>query len=205
VKFVGAAFLLFELLIQAKHDIYAILFYPFFLLLVAETFASLLREGRKMEPQRLFMAAILVLFVVNSALHFARPIVENRNYNYYDVTNRVRSVIPAGTRVAGLPHWWLGLSDYDYRSIMSLTYYHFFNDYTLTEGIEAIRPQYLIVDTGLRGLLMDQAGFTSKPGFSMYGLPRDEFETFLAQRGRKIDEFVNPWHGTFEIYEIHWN
>ncbi len=205
VTFVGVAFLLFVLLIQAKHDIYAILFYPFFLLLVAETFTSLLREGRKLEPQRLFMGAILVLFVFNSALHIVRPIAANRNYNYYDVTSRVRSVVPAGARVAGLPHWWLGLSDYDYRSIMNLTYYNFFNDYTLTEGIEAIRPQYLIVDTGLRGLLMDQAGFTSTPGFSMYALPRDEFETFLAQHGRKIDEFVNPWHGTFEIYEIYWN
>ena len=205
VMFVGVAFLLFVLLIQAKHDIYAILFYPFFLLLVAETLISLLREGRRLEPQRLFAGAILALFVFNSALHIARPIAANRDYDYYEVTNHVRRVIPAGARVAGLPHWWLGLSDFDYRSIMNLTYYHFFNDYSLTQGMEAIRPQYLIVDTGLRGLLMDQVGFTTKPGFSMYDLPRGEFEAFLAQRGHKIDGFVNPWHGIFEIYEIHWN
>jgi len=205
VMLVGVTFLLFVLGVQGKHDIYAILFYPFLLLLVAETFVSLLREGRRREPQRLFTAALLTLFLINSAVHVARPIAANRGYDYYDVTNRFRNVIPAGARVAGLPHWWLGLADYDYRSIMSLTYYHFFNGYTLDQGLEAMRPQYVIVDAGLKGLLMDQAGFTSRPGFSMYDLPRGEFDSFLARRGRKIDEFVNPWHGLFEVYEIHWN
>jgi 4-amino-4-deoxy-L-arabinose transferase-like glycosyltransferase len=206
VTFVGTAFLLFVFLVQGKHDIYAILFYPFFLLMVAEAFASLLREGRRTDPRRIFTGAILVLFVISSALHVARPVYASRGYDYYDVTNRIRQTIPVGARVAGLPTWWLGLSEsYDYRSIMNLTYYHFFNDYTVTQSLEAIHPDYMIVDSGLRGILVDQIGFTSEPGFAMYNLPRDEFEAFLAQRGSKVDEFVNPWHGTFEIYEIHWD
>ncbi len=205
VIFIGTAFILFVLLIQSKHDIYAILFYPFFLLMVAETLISLLRGSRKMEPQWLFTVAILMLFIFNSAIHIARPIAENRDYDYYAVTNQIRADIPAGARVMGLPNWWLGLADYDYRSVMDLTYYHFFNNYTATQSLETVHPDYIVVDTGLRGLLMDQVGFTSKPGFSMYDLPRGEVEDFLAQRGHKIDEFVNPWHGTFEIYKINWD
>jgi 4-amino-4-deoxy-L-arabinose transferase-like glycosyltransferase len=206
LTFVGTAFVLFVLLVQGKHDIYAILFYPFFLLMTGEAFISLLREGRRTDPRQIFIGAILVLFFANSVLHIARPTYANRDYNYYDVTNRVRQTIPAGARVAGLPTWWLGLADgYDYRSVMNLTYYHFFNDYSVTQGLEAIRPDYMIVDSGLRGILADQAGFTAEPGFSMYNLPRAEFDAFLAERGTKVDEFTSPWHGTFEVYKIRWN
>ena len=205
LAFVSAAFLLFVLFVQNKHDIYAVLFYPYFLLMAAEALISLAREGRKRGPQRAFIVALLALFVLNSAIHIVRPVIANRGYDYYAVTERIKSAVPAEARIAGLPNWWLGLADYDYRSIMNLTYYHFFNGYTLLQGLEAIRPQYLIVDTGLQGLLVDEGYFPSGPGFAMYRLPREEFETFLLERGTKVEEFVDPWHGEFQIYQIRWD
>ncbi len=205
LTFVGTAFLLFVLLVQGKHDIYAILFYPLFLLMVAETFVSLLRESQRLSSQRLFIGALLALFMLNSTVHIARPVYANLGYNYYDVTARIKSAIPAGARVAGLPNWWLGMTDYDYRSIMSLTYYHFFNGYSLTQSLEKMRPAYIIVDSSLEGILVDEGYFSSQPGFAMYDLPRKEFEDFLSQRGTKVDEFTNQWHGQFEIYQIHWD
>ncbi len=205
LTFVGTSFLLFVLLVQGKHDIYAILFYPYFLLMVAEAFVSLLRNARKESYQRLFVGVILVLFVFNSALHVARPVYANRGYDYYNITTRIRGTIPAGARVVGLPNWWLGLADYDYRSIMGATYYHFFNGYSLTESLEKMHPDYLIVDSDLAGILVDDGYFTTQPGFAMYNLPRKEFDDFLSRHGTKIDEFTNQWHGSFEIYQIHWD
>jgi len=114
-------------------------------------------------------------------------------------------IVPPDKRIMGLPNWWLGLADYDYRSILNLTYYHFYNGYSLTQGLEADKPDYLIVDTGLRGLLVDEGAFPSGPGFEIYKLPRRELEAFLAQRGEKKLEFQDPWHGQFEIYKIRWD
>ena len=203
--FVGATFACFVLFVGNKHDVYAILFYPFLMLMVAEALTSLLRAPASTPLARGFLAALLALLLVNGAQHFIRPVVRNRGYNYYAVTEQIRSVIPQGARVIGLPNWWLGLADYDYRSSLSLTYYHLYNGYSLTEGLEAMRPDVLIVDSGLRGLLVNGAGFPSGPGFEIYQLPRQEFEDFLTRRGEVLLAFSNPWHGEFKIFVVHWD
>jgi len=154
---------------------------------------------------RVFVLTVLALFIVSSAIHYFRPALSNRNYNYYAVTDEIRPVIPPGARVLGLPNWYLGLADYDYRSSLGLTYYHIYNNYSLTEGLEAIRPDYMIVDSALQGLLVDEGYFPPGPAFEIYKLPRQELEAFLAERGTKVKEFTNPWHGTFEIYKIRWD
>lgn len=203
--FVGVAFAEFVLLVGNKHDVYAILFYPLLMLIVAETLVSLLRARRGMGPERVFAGALIVLSLVSGAVHVTRPVLANRDYDYYAITDRIKGVVPAGARVMGLPNWWLGLAEYDYRSSLGLTYYHYYRGYSLTEALEAIRPDVIIVDSGLRGLLVDEGYFPPGPGFEIYRLPRREFEDFLAQRGQKLVEFSNAWHGRFEVYAIRWD
>lgn len=205
LAFVGASLACFVFFVGNKNDVYAILFYPFFILMVAETLASLITSASNSSQVRAFALVVLVLFVVNSAVHYFRPAISNRNYNYYAVTDQIKQAIPEGARVMGLPNWYLGLSDYDYRSSLGLTYYHILNNYGLTQGLEAIRPDYMIVDSALQGLLVDEGYFPPGPAFEVYKLPKQEFQAFLTERGTKVKEFVNPWHGTFEIYRIHWD
>jgi 4-amino-4-deoxy-L-arabinose transferase-like glycosyltransferase len=202
--FVGASLAMFVLFVGNKNDVYAILFYPFFILMVAEALTSVITTASNSSQVRVFTLVVLILFMVNSAVHYLRPAISNREYNYYSVTDQIREAIPAGARVMGLPHWYLGLPDYDYRSSLSLTYYHILNNYGLTEGLEAIRPDYVIVDSALQGLLVDEGYFPPGPAFEVYKLPRQEFQAFLTERGTKVKEFVNPWHGAFEIYRINW-
>lgn len=204
LAFVGTAFFGFVLFVGNKHDVYAILFYPFFLLMVAEVLVSLLRAGQGFAPQRVFAGGLLVLLLFNSAVHFARPVLASRDYDYYAITDQIKRVVPAGARVMGLPTWWLGLADYDYRSSLGLTYYHFHNGFSLTEGLEAIRPDIVIADSDQRGLLVDEGYFPAGPGFEMFKLPRQEFEEFLAERGEKVLESWDRWHGRFEVYLIAW-
>ena len=203
--YVGAVIFLFVLLIENKHDVYAILLYPFMMIMVAAAFVSLLRDANRSRLQATFVAALLILSLTSAGVRYLRPMLSNRAYDYYALTERIRAVVPPDKRIVGLPNWWLGLADYDYRSILNLTYYHFYNSDSLTQGLEADKPDYLIVDTGLRGLLVDEGYFPPGPGFEMYKLPRREFEAFLTQRGEKKLEFQDPWHGQFEIYEIRWD
>jgi 4-amino-4-deoxy-L-arabinose transferase-like glycosyltransferase len=202
--FTGSVFIAFVLLVGNKHDIYAILLYPCFMLMVAETLVSLVRGSQRFSPQSAFASALLGLFLFSSLFHLVRPVTEHRNYDYYAITDHIKSVIPVGARVMGLPHWWLGLADYDYSSSLGLTFSHFINGDSLEEGFDALRPEYLIVDTGFRGLLVNE-GYYNTEGFEFYKLPRKEFENFLSRRGDKVLEFSNPWHGRFEVYLLEWD
>jgi len=207
LTFVGVAFSCFVLFVGNKHDIYAILLYPFFMMIIAEVLISLIRQGQEINTQRAFASILLFLILFNGTVHYSRQINDNRHYNYNEIISKIESVIPAdnNTRIMGLPHWWLGLAEYDYRSSLNLTFYHMQNGYSLTEGLETEHPDILIVDTGLQGLLVDEGFFPSGPGFEIYKLPRQEFNDFLSQRGDILLEFTDPWHGNFEIYAIDWD
>lgn len=114
------------------------------------------------------------------------------------------AAVSVGTRITDLPSWCLDSHNYDYVSAFLLTDCHHLWRFPLAEGLEAVAPDYLIVDSGLRGLLVDEGYFPPGPGFEIYRLPRQEFEGFLAERGEKLLEFSDRWHGEFEIYGIWW-
>ena len=206
LAFAAAIFAGFVLFIGNKHDIYAILLYPFLMLMVAEALVSLISEGQGLSKQRVFASVFLALLLFSGVVRYARPVYANRAYDYDKITDTIAGVIPPDARVMGFPKWWLGLADYDFSSSLNLTFYHFQNGYSLTEGLEAIRPDIIILDQeNLQHWLVDEGYFPSGPGFDIYKLPRQEFEDFLAQRGEMLLEFSDPWHGEFEIYAIHWD
>ncbi|MFC2036606.1 ArnT family glycosyltransferase [Chloroflexota bacterium] len=207
LTFVGSAFALFVLLIYNKEEYYAILFYPFFLLAAAEMFVSLLGEPVGARLQRLFATTLLVLFFFSSVMHYAVSILSHFDYDYYAITDRLRAVIPEGARVVARPTWWLGLTEYDYRSLYSLGYYDLDSDFDLTGVLEQVRPDVVIVDDEVRELhLVDYGEFTRGPGlYRFYKYSRQEFEDFLAQRGEILLAFTDPWHGLIEVYGIRWD
>jgi 4-amino-4-deoxy-L-arabinose transferase-like glycosyltransferase len=202
--FTLTVFIGFVLIVGNKHDIYAILLYPYFMLMVSETMVSLIKAKETIRLPKVYTSSLLVLLLFSGGIYLVRTFVSYSNYSYYEITDNIKRHIPEDARVMGLPNWWLGLADYDYRSNLGLTYNHFFKGYSLEEGLETLRPDILILDTGWQGLLVDE-GYFSTEGFDIFKMPRKEFYNFLSQRGEKIFEFSNPWHGKFEIYQIHWD
>lgn len=198
---VAVTFAVFALFRGSKTTFYAILLYPFMVLIVAETFVSLIRAVQ-LNLQRIFVAALLAMVIVNGALHVVDPITENAHYDYAAITSQIKSVIPPEARVMGLPTWWLGLTEYDYRSSLTIAYYHFFNNYDLEEILSRIRPDYVIVDELLRGVITTITEFTVSPN---YGFPGDEFQAFLDEQGTVVLDFVTEEHGQIQVYAIHWD
>jgi hypothetical protein len=193
----------FVLFVGNKHDIYAILLYPYMMVACAAAIVGILQAREAAAPGRVFLWSLLGLTVFAEVFSLTRTLEESSEYRYEAIVDRIRQAAPRGSRVMGLPHWWLGLSDYDYRSSLSLSYYNVYQGYSLTQGLEMIRPNVLIVDDGWRGLLVDQ-GFFEAEGFGIFNMPRQEFEDFLEARAERLTEFTDRWHGRFTIYRILW-
>jgi hypothetical protein len=190
--FVAVTFAVFALVRGSKNEFYAILLFPFMVIMVTSS---------SLNPQRLFVSGLLAFVIISSGLHLIRPIQENRDYDYDLLTERMRAVVPDGARVMGLPTWWLGFTDYDYRSSLSLNFYYFFNGYGLEEGLEAIRADIIIIDSVLRAA-MESDDILGSP---YYSLPGDEFRAFLDERGELLLNLEDTWHGPIEVYAIAWD
>jgi hypothetical protein len=147
---------------------------------------------------------LIGLFIFSGVFRLARVVNDNSNYNYYTISDQIKAVISPEDKVMGLPNWWLGFSDYNYQSSMGLTYLHWIEGASLQEGLEKLKPDIIILDTGLRGLLVNE-GYYNPEGFEFFKLPRKEFLNFLSTHGEIMMDFSNPWHGRFEVYKISWN
>jgi 4-amino-4-deoxy-L-arabinose transferase-like glycosyltransferase len=200
--FTGTAFAFFVLFQGYKPDFYAILFYPFLMLMIAETFISFFQITKQVGTFKVFWISVIILYIFNSTIHIAKPVIQNRDYDFGPVISEMQEVLPADARVMGSPTWWLGLSEYDYHSYTNLQYNHFFKGYSLTQGLDHIQPDILIVDDFMRWHLFDGTSMPAlhpEPTF-----PVEEFDAFLARYGTKLLEFTDPWHGLIQIYSINW-
>ena len=199
--FLTSSLILFALLSPNKHNIYAILFYPFFTLFIAESFIDIMREKKIFSPEGLFWGTALILILISFAIQYFRPIWTSRDYNYYTTAQSLQGVIPERAKVIGMPNWWLGLSATNFRSILDITHLHIIDGISLTEALRRLGPEYIIVDPAVRGLLVDQ-GYFALGSFDAYLFPRQEFVTYLDQNAMKILEYHALGDGLIEVYKI---
>ena len=202
--FAGVAFLLFGLLLQNKVDHYTILLYPALMLMVASTWLAGWQKARTPRV-RVIWALLLAVLLVGGAVKNAYSLYTYRNYDYNTIIKPLRAQMPIGSRVMARPTLWLGLADYNFRSTFTLTDYHYLRGYTLEQGLAAFRPDYLIIEDGLRRILVDSDfAPADAEGKSTLTLPRQDLERFLQQQGTLVLRFDNPWHGPVEVYRIRW-
>ncbi|HEY3390446.1 MAG TPA: glycosyltransferase family 39 protein [Prolixibacteraceae bacterium] len=200
--FILIAFFDFVLFQGVKTDYYAILFYPFLMLLIAEMFVSVFRQSHLKMINLGFIAPLLFIFLCNGFIHFERPLDQNKNYDYSLTAGTIRNAIPHGAKVMGSPTWWMGFSDFDYQSNTGLLFYNFYNGYSLTKGLEMIHPDIIIFDPFMEYILSpDRADsiLRTEPI-----LPLQEFIDFLNQRGKMLLDFENPGDGHIQVFSINW-
>ena len=207
VVFLLTILVTFILVVGNKAYLYGILFYPFLMLMIAEAMTDLLHSFKNSPTHRhtyTFMLILLVVFIGTKVWSLGSTYSDFQDYDYYAMTDKIRDVIPSDARIVSVPTWWLGLSDYDYQSSWNLSFYNFYQDYSLEEGLAKLRPDYIIVAGLLRHWQTDSKTFETGPGWTMYHIPRQPFSQFLAEKGEKVLDFHDPWHGRFEVYAINW-
>lgn len=199
--FLALGYVLMALMAANKNQIYTILYYPFFAIIIAETFVSAMRDKKIIAPEGMFWGGLLLFCLAAFSISIIRPIVQARDYNYDETSRKIKQIIPDNSKTLGMPNWWLGLSETDYHSILGITYLHILDGKSLTEALEVLDPEYIIVDPALRARLVDQ-GYFALGSFDAYLFPRQEFEAYLSQKAKEILEYKAPLVGLIEVYQV---
>lgn len=203
LAFTGAAFMSFVLFNGNKTNLYAIHLYPLFMLIVAQLFVTVFRRFPGARARQAVVALVAALFVAYSGLRVVSAVRSTLGYDYYAITNQLRSAIPLDARVMAMPLWWLGLADYDFSSSLNLAYHRFYNGYDAAEALAVIRPDYVVFDEVQSVVLADE-GEALPQGLNAYRVSRMGFMQALAERGELVLTFSDPYHGGFEVYALRW-
>ena len=208
LAFTGGILLAFWLAVGSNSPRYRILSFPFLLLGVAEAFSLLLREAREQlgrTPQAVFLPVLFALFVAYYPAMLLYDTAKAYRYEYdYDATSaRIAALIPdPEARVMGLPTWWLGLHAFEFRSSFGLAYAMWYDGCSLTECLEAMAPDVVIVDDHWREHLYDELGARDGTPRDKWHVPGREFERYLDERGTLLGSVSDPVHGRIDVYAI---
>ncbi len=113
-------------------------------------------------PVRALLLLALATVVADGAHRISRDrrmAAEATPYDRFE--ERIARVIPPGSRVLGLQHYWLGLRSYDYRTWL-VPIYHASPELThapmpLDEAIEQVAPDVILIDRHMRSYLDELA------------------------------------------------
>lgn len=123
--------------------------------------------------------------------------------SYTALCARLRGVVPPGTRLAALPHYWFGLRPHvaDYRSLyVPLTQARpelTFVPTTFAAAMDAHPPEIVLIDPPLRELI-EQAHVPAQRFHWLAVEVRD----YLAARGCLTATFTDASYGRFEVYDL---
>jgi hypothetical protein len=121
-------------------------------------------------------------------------------YDFYEA--QVARCIPAGSRVLGLQHYWLGLRQYSFRTWLlpiGLSTPRF-TDHPISfeEAIDFIHPDVILVDRSISEMFGEAASPTHRNHRFYTG-----FEDFKAHRHVEPGCIIHdPTYGTMEVYLV---
>jgi hypothetical protein len=194
--------LLFGLLLAQKHFNYMIALWPLAVLVLARAIASM--WGRLQWPMaRLFVVAAFVLILFEGGLNVARRHwVAARTSAYDAFIAQIAATIPDGAMILGLPHYWLGLRDYPYRTwllplLRSDPAFHH-DPLTLTQALDTINPEVVLLDGHMRDCFVAD-GTPVAARHCDYAQFRHYMREHQARLSGGVDD---PDYGRVEVYRL---
>jgi 4-amino-4-deoxy-L-arabinose transferase-like glycosyltransferase len=195
----GVIALLFALLVRSKNVLYLATLWPLFALVASCGLVAVWRSGRLGRG----MVALGCLFVAGEGLvSLGRFVREARSTTpYADFAETLSRTIPAGARVMGMQHWWLGLAsrfpayvevplDQTLPRIME-------RPVSFDQAADSLEPDVFLVDPVLTAFFRTNAA----PGAPFHALAA-AVQDWLARRGTRIAALDDPTYGPVEIYVI---
>jgi hypothetical protein len=202
VLFAAAALLLlFSALLSVKAMSYMIAIWPLAVLAIAWTVIRLTRAAPRPVGIALSIAVVLSAAEGLGRAAHARLAAEHVS-DYESYTAQIASCIPAGSRVLGLQHYWLGLRQFEFRTwllpfnLSRPGWYH--EPLTLAQALRRVAPSVVLIDRYIATLL-DENGSSGRP------LYQDvvDVKQFMAESGaRFMCDIKDRSYGTMLVYVL---
>jgi hypothetical protein len=133
-------------------------------------------------------------------LQFQRTAAQVTPYQRF--TARLSQPIPPGSRILAFQHYWLGLSNFDYRSMLAPIFLasnqHVQAPVSFYQALAQIGPDVIIVDEVMQRYLEETS--SQEHIHHQYRL---DFNRYLADRqARVLAQFSDPSYGWVTIYLI---
>jgi 4-amino-4-deoxy-L-arabinose transferase-like glycosyltransferase len=191
---------LFAVLLHSKRASYAIALWPFVVLLLAFVVLRLWNASPRGLP-RLGMVALLSCVAGDGILGlWQRHAAQAGMTSYDEFADRLREVVPRGTRVLGLPRFWLGLQENDYR-----TWAVPFDvartpeaGVSLRQALEQVDPEIVLVDADIAAAFAERAG----SGHPHHRELVDVEAFFAARKAVLVRVLDDPTYGPVKVYRL---
>lgn len=191
--------ILFALLVKLKSFNYLISVAPLFAVAIAWPIARWLRSPRR--TVRLTAAGLLALVAAQGLSGVMQmQFVASRAPSSEAFFTELRRAVPPKARVLGLPQYWLGLTDREYRSF-ALPFY--LSDpasnrdaISFEAALDRIAPQFVLIDPPVIGALTDQSTRRNRAVTA-------EFWSYMRRhQARLIRELREPGGTTVLVYRL---
>lgn len=192
---------LFALLLKQKHFNYLIALWPLAVLALAWLAVRLWDRDRRPLVRAAMLVALSAILVEGGSRIVDRhqSVAHTTSYDQFEA--RVASLIPQGSRVLGLQHYWLGLRSYPYRTwLLPLvlsgpsSYEH---PMPFDQAIEFVDPDVILIDRYMRAYFEEAAAETSPYHASAAG-----FQAFMQRHGARLAGTVDD--STYGLMEVYW-
>jgi 4-amino-4-deoxy-L-arabinose transferase-like glycosyltransferase len=194
--------LLFATLLKVKSDSYVIALWPLTVVSLAWLGAWMWNQWSNRWARGLLLALLCLVLLegVGRIAHRRDVLVETTPYDQF--TAQVAELIPPGARVLGLPHYWLGLRAYPFRTWLLPVLYARSETYTPTltmdEALERIDPDVILLDRPMQVYFDDLAG----AGRSEHDLYVG-FQCFMAAHdARLVGVIEDTTYGPVAVYGL---
>jgi len=196
-----AQFLMFLVLLKVKTVNYMIGLWPLGVLMLAWLGTWL--WDRRRAWLRAGLLVLLALILVEGTSRVAHAGTAARRTDSYErFSSEIALCIPAGSRVLGLQHYWLGLRQYPYRTwLMPINYAHplYYHDpVPIEDALELVNPDIILIDRYM-ARFFDRSARPEHPLHAM----QTGFEAFLERRrAEPICAIHNQTYGTMIVYRV---
>lgn len=197
----GTQLLLFALLLHQKHFNYMIALWPLATALLASALTTLWRRTRLAGRGFLALALLLLLAQGITGITTAREAARHTTpYERFEA--EIAELIPAGSTVLGLQHYWLGLRQYPYRTwllplfLASPRYHH--DPIPLESALDLVGPEIILLDRHMLAYL-EEASAPASPYHATYLAIQRWMASHEAQQLGTIDDAS---YGRMEVWRV---
>lgn len=194
--------LLFAAMLKVKSEHYLIALWPLSILLLARLGMWLWQRSRQRWVQGVLMALMILVLVEGAGRVVHRRHIAARTTPYAQMSAQIAEVIPPGSRVLGLQHYWLGLRAYPFRTWLLPVFYARPETHTpalaMDDALARVDPDVILLDRHMQAYLAEltDAGHADHALYAGY-------ERFMAARKATLVAIIeDATYGPLSIYTL---